>query len=119
MERGTMSEKTPSTTSPAPGKSTASTARTLLDGFFRTAIAAAHPSSCLPPHLPAPPESGRLIVLAAGKAAGAMTEVAEQHYLARGKFPPERFTGLAVTRHGYARPSRRIEMVEAGHPVPD
>jgi glycerate 2-kinase len=95
------------------------TARVLLDGLFRTAIAAAHPSSCLPPHLPAPPASGRLIVLAAGKAAGAMTEVAEQHYLDRGKFPPERLTGIAVARHGYGRPSRRIEMVEAGHPVPD
>jgi glycerate 2-kinase len=95
------------------------TAPTLLDGLFRTAIAAAHPSSCLPPHLPAPPETGRLIVLAAGKAAGAMTEVAEQHYLDRGKFPPERLTGLAVTRHGYGRPTRGIEMVEAGHPVPD
>ena len=95
------------------------TAKTLLDGLFRTAIAAAHPSSCLPSHLPAPPASGRLIVLAAGKAAGAMTEVAEQHYLDRGKLPPDRLTGLAVTRHGYGRPSRRIEMVEAGHPVPD
>ncbi len=95
------------------------TARTLLDGLFRTAIAAAHPSSCLPSHLPAPPTSGRLVVLAAGKAAGAMTEVAEQHYLDRGKLPPDRLTGLAVTRHGYGRPSRRIEMVEAGHPVPD
>jgi hydroxypyruvate reductase len=95
------------------------TARVLLDGLFRTAIAAAHPSSCLPPHLPAPPASGRLIVLAAGKAAGAMTEVAEQHYLDRGKFAPDRLTGIAVARHGYGRPSRRIEMVEAGHPVPD
>ena len=66
------------------------TARTLLDGLFRTAIAAAHPSSCLPPHLPAPPASGRLIVLAAGKAAGSMTEVAERHYLDRGKLPPDR-----------------------------
>jgi glycerate 2-kinase len=95
------------------------TARTLLDGLFRTAIAAAHPSSCLPSHLPAPPASGRLVVLAAGKAAGAMTEVAEQHYLDRGKLPPDRMTGLAVTRHGYGCPSRTIEMVEAGHPVPD
>ena len=95
------------------------TARVLLDGLFRTAIAAAHPSSCLPPHLPAPPQSGRLIVLAAGKAAGAMTEVAEQHYLDRGKFAPERLIGIAVARHGYGRPTRRVEMIEAGHPVPD
>src|ERR1051325_3984101 len=95
------------------------TARALLDGLFRTAIAAAHPSSCLPPHLPPPPATGRLIVLAAGKAAGAMTEVTEQHYLDHGKFPAERFMGVAVARHGYGRPSRRIEMIEAGHPVPD
>src|SRR4051794_25634016 len=102
-----------------PGARNPMTARVLLDGLFRTAIAAAHPSSCLPPHLPAPPASGRLIVLAAGKAAGAMTEVAEQHYLDRGKFAPERLIGIAVARHGYGRPSRRIEMIEAGHPVPD
>ncbi len=56
------------------------TARALLDGLFRTAIAAAHPSACLPPHLPPAPKSGRLIVLAAGKAAGSMTEVAEAFY---------------------------------------
>jgi glycerate 2-kinase len=95
------------------------TPRAFLAELFRTAIAAAHPSSCLPPHLPPPPASGRLIVLAAGKAAGAMTEVAEQHYLGRAKLSPERLTGHAVTRHGYARPARRIEMIEAGHPVPD
>ena len=55
-------------------------ARAFLDGLFRTAIAAAHPSSCLPPHLPPAPKSGRLIVLAAGKAAGSMAEVAEAAY---------------------------------------
>jgi hydroxypyruvate reductase len=26
---------------------------------------------------------------------------------------------LAVTRHGYGRPTRRVRVVEAGHPVPD
>ena len=91
----------------------------LLDGLFRTAIAAAHPAGCLSPHLPPPPASGRLIVLAAGKAAGSMTEVAERHYLDAARLPERRLAGLAVTRHGYARPTRRIEMLEAGHPVPD
>ena len=85
---------------------------------FRAAVAAAHPRSCLPPHLPEPPRAGRLIVLAAGKAAGSMTEVAERHYLDAG-FPAARLTGLAVTRHGYGRPTKQIEVVEAGHPVPD
>jgi hydroxypyruvate reductase len=89
----------------------------LLESLFRAAVAAAHPSRCLPPALPEPPPRGRLIVLAAGKGAGSLTEVAEQHYLAR--LPEDRLDGIAVTRHGYGRPTRRIAMVEAGHPVPD
>jgi glycerate 2-kinase len=92
--------------------------RAFLEGLFRTAVAMAHPVTCLPAHLPEPPRSGRLIVLAAGKAAGSMTEVAEQHYLDIG-FPADRLSGLAVTRHGYARPTRFIPVVEAAHPVPD
>ena len=93
-------------------------ARPFLHALFQEAIAAAHPARCLKPHLPAPPPAGRLIVLAAGKAAGSMTEIAEAHYLALG-LPPDRMAGIAITRHGYARPTRRIEMIEAGHPVPD
>ena len=54
--------------------------RELLKSLFRVAVAAAHPSRCLPPHLPDAPPRGRLIVLAAGKAAGSLTEVAEKHY---------------------------------------
>src|SRR4051794_39693415 len=73
------------------------TARALLDGLFRPAIAAAHPSACLPAHLPEPPRHGRMIVLAAGKAAGSMTEVAEQAY---GSLPRERVAGGAVARQG-------------------
>ena len=33
--------------------------------------------------------------------------------------PASRLTGIAVTRHGYGRPTRHIPVVEAGHPVPD
>jgi glycerate 2-kinase len=91
--------------------------RILLEALFRSAVRAAHPTTCLPPNLPEPPSRGRLIILAAGKAAGAMTEVAEQHYLPR--LPPVRLAGLAVTRHGYGRPTKHIPLVEAGHPVPD
>jgi glycerate 2-kinase len=90
----------------------------LLGKIFDAAVAAAHPASCLPPALPGAPAEGRIIVLAAGKAAGAMSEVTERHYFGQG-FPLERLEGIAVTRHGYGRPTRRIEMVEAGHPVPD
>ena len=92
--------------------------REFLEQLFHTAIAAAHPSRCLPHLLPDAPRSGRLILLAAGKAAGSMAEVAEAHYL-DGGFPQNRLTGIAVARHGYGRPLRVIDMVEAGHPVPD
>jgi glycerate 2-kinase len=95
----------------------AASARELLESLFRTAVAAAHPSHCLSPNLPEPPPRGRLIVLAAGKAAGSMTQAAEQHYL--GRVADDRLAGIAVTRHGYGRPTRHIPVVEAGHPVPD
>jgi hydroxypyruvate reductase len=46
-----------------------------------------------------------------------MAEVAEAHYLDR--VPPARIAGAAVTRRGYGRPTRVVEVIEAGHPVPD
>jgi hydroxypyruvate reductase len=58
-------------------------------------------------------------VLAAGKGAGAMAETAERHYLDGHGLPASRIAGLAVTRHGYGRPTRYIRVIEAGHPVPD
>jgi hydroxypyruvate reductase len=92
--------------------------RAFLQNLFDVAVAAAHPATCLPAHLP-PPPSGRLVILAAGKAAGSMTEVAERHYLDTCGVPQSRIAGLAVTRIGYARPTRHIRVIEAGHPVPD
>ena len=92
--------------------------RPFLSDLFRTAVAAAHPASCLPPLLPQPPK-GRVILLAAGKAAGSMAEVAEGVYLDRLKLPPGRLAGVAVARHGYGRPTRVVAMIEAGHPIPD
>jgi glycerate 2-kinase len=93
--------------------------RAFLEGLFRTAVAAAHPASCLPALLPPPPSAGRLMILAAGKAGGAMAEVAERHYLDACHLPASRMSGLTVTRHGYGRPTRVVRVVEAGHPVPD
>jgi glycerate 2-kinase len=92
--------------------------RSFLADLYRTAVAAAHPASCLPPLLP-PPPVGQLILLAAGKAAGSMTEVAERHYLDGLQIAAERLNGVAVARHGYGRPLRRVRMIEAGHPIPD
>jgi hydroxypyruvate reductase len=91
----------------------------LLTRLFQVAIDAAHPAACLPPHLPAPPAGGRLIVLAAGKAGGSMAEVAERHYCETLGLAADRLAGIAVARRGYGRPTRVIPMVEAGHPMPD
>jgi len=92
--------------------------RPLLRAIFEAAVAAAHPDVVLARHLrPAP--KGRVICLAAGKAAAAMAAAAERHYLDALRLDPERLTGIATTRHGHAVPTRRIKVIEAGHPVPD
>ncbi|UPK36499.1 glycerate kinase [Bradyrhizobium sp. 186] len=92
--------------------------RPLLRALYDAAVAAAHPEMVLAPHLrPAP--KGRVICLAAGKGAGAMAVAAERHYLDTLKLAPERLLGIATTRHGHGLPTRRIRVVEAGHPVPD
>jgi hydroxypyruvate reductase len=93
-------------------------ARDFLAELFGIAVEAAHPRSRLAPFLPRP-GAGRLIILAAGKAAGAMTDTAERHYLAEIGLPEGRLGGLAVTRHGYRRPTRMVPVIEAGHPLPD
>src|SRR6202451_2566059 len=92
--------------------------RPLLRAIFDAAVAAAHPDVVLSAHLrPAP--KGRVICLAAGKSAGAMAAAAERHYLDRLGLAPSRLSGVATTRHGHGRPTRRIKVIEAGHPVPD
>ena len=85
--------------------------RELLEALVRSAMAAADPSSCLPAALPDAPGRGRLIVLAAGNAAGSFTEVAEKHYA--GLLGKDRLDGVAVTRHGYGRPTQRIAVIDA------
>jgi glycerate 2-kinase len=92
--------------------------REFLTDLFETAVAAVHPAACLTPFLP-PPAAGRLLVCAAGKAAGSMAEVTERHYVDALGLSPTRLDGVAVTRRGYGRPTRQIELIEAGHPVPD
>jgi len=90
-----------------------------LTRLFGAAVDAARPENCLPPHLPVPPEGGRVVVLAAGKAAGAMAKTAEDFYRDQYGLGSDRLTGIAVARHGYGQPTSIVGMVEAGHPVPD
>ncbi|MEM9523545.1 MAG: glycerate kinase [Pseudomonadota bacterium] len=82
----------------------------LLRDLFETAVAAADPMKTIPAALPSRPD-GNVIVVGAGKASARMAEAVETIW-----GPCE---GLVITRYGYARPCRRIEIVEAAHPVPD
>src|ERR1700733_9273315 len=92
--------------------------RPLLRSIFDAAVAAAHPDIVLAAHL-RPIPKGRVICLAAGKAAAAMAAATERHYLDELGLAPELLSGIATTRHGHGVPTRRIKVIEAGHPVPD
>ena len=92
--------------------------RPLLRAIFDAAVAAAHPDVVLAAQL-RPIPKGRVICLAAGKGAAAMAATAERHYLDALGLEPSRLTGIATTRHGHGVPTRRIRVVEAGHPMPD
>src|ERR1700675_3888376 len=92
--------------------------RPLLRSIFDAAVAAAHPDVVLAAHL-RPLPKGRVICLAAGKAAAAMAAAAERRYLDELGLAPSRLSGVATTRHGHGVPTRRIKVIEAGHPTPD
>ena len=83
----------------------------LLRSLFHAAVARVLAARCVPPHLPGPPR-GRTIVVGAGKAAAAMAKAVEDNW-------PGPLGGLVVTRYGHGVSCRRIEVVEAAHPVPD
>lgn len=82
----------------------------LLRELFDRAVAVADPMRVVGLHLP-PKPAGRVVVVGAGKASARMAEAVEAVW-----GPCE---GLVVTRYGYARPCKGIEIVEAAHPVPD
>ena len=83
----------------------------LLRRLLDAALGAAAPAKVVPPHLPPVPRA-RTILVGAGKAAAAMARAAEDNWAGA-------ISGLVVTRYGHAVPCRRIEIVEASHPVPD
>jgi hydroxypyruvate reductase len=57
--------------------------------------------------------SGRLIVVGTGKASAKMAQVAEE--ILDGRIA----AGLVVTKYDHSLPLQRIQLVEAGHPLPD
>jgi glycerate 2-kinase len=85
--------------------------REFLIDLFEAAIDAARPEKSLARSLPERPR-GRTIVVGGGKAAASMAAAVEQAW----DGPLE---GLVVTRYGHGAPTKRIEVVEAAHPVPD
>lgn len=88
-------------------------ARALLRALFDAALAAARPATCLAPYIAGlQPPKGRTIVIGAGKASAAMARAVEDRW-------PHPLEGLVVTRYGYGEDCKRIEIVEASHPVPD
>jgi hydroxypyruvate reductase len=94
----------PASLSPAAG-------RQCLRGLFDAALQAVDPLQSVPRHLPPRPR-GRTVVVGAGKAAARMALALEQ-------FWDGPLSGLVVTRYGHGEPCRHIEVVEAGHPMPD
>lgn len=81
-----------------------------LRQLFDRAVEVADPMRSLAGFLPERPK-GRLVVIGAGKASARMAEAVETAW-----GPCD---GLVITRYGYGRPCRGVEIVEAAHPVPD
>lgn len=91
----------------------------LLRTLYRTAVDRALPGRLIAAQLPPAPK-GRTVVIGAGKAGGSMALALERHWPRSAPM-----SGLVVTRYHHAPPEwselpdRRIELVEASHPVPD
>lgn len=87
----------------------------MLRKLFDSAVASVSAARVMPRTLPIP-QHGRLAVIAVGKAAAAMAEIALDRM-------PKPMATLVVSRHGHmvgklvGRPG--VELIEAGHPYPD
>ncbi|MFT4149770.1 MAG: glycerate kinase [Paracoccaceae bacterium] len=85
--------------------------KAFLSSLFDAAVRAADPLESLRAHLPDPPR-GRTVVIGAGKGAAQMALALETLW-------PGPLEGAVVTRYGHGAPCRRIQVIEAAHPVPD
>ena len=83
----------------------------LLRQMFDAAVEVAKSTDGIKAALPAPPE-GRTVVIGAGKAAALMASAVEAAW-------PTDVSGIVVVPDGYGLPTARIDVREAGHPVPD
>jgi hydroxypyruvate reductase len=95
---------------------------TILKNAFAAALAVADPKKIVPQYLrqifPNGEEpKGRCLVVGAGKASASMASAMED--FAKQFWPHVDLTGLVLTRYGHGSPTQRIQIIEAGHPVPD
>lgn len=83
-----------------------------LASLFQAAVRAADPMAGILQNLPERP-TGRTIVIGAGKGAAQMARALEKVW------DGGPLSGLVATRYGYGCEIENIDVVEAGHPVPD
>jgi hydroxypyruvate reductase len=94
----------------------------ILKNAFAAAVAVADPQVIVPQYLakifPAGQEPrGRCLVVGAGKASASMASALEIYALAH--WPQVNLEGVVLTRYGHASSTKHIQIIEAGHPVPD
>ena len=95
---------------------------TILKNAFAAALAVADPKKIVPEYLakifPLGSEpKGRCLVVGAGKASASMATALESH--AKNHWPNAILEGVVLTRYGHHSPTSHIQIIEAGHPVPD
>ena len=94
----------------------------ILKNAFAAAVAVADPQIIVPQYLakifPVGQEpKGRCLVVGAGKASASMASALEAY--AKVHWPHAKLEGVVLTRYGHGSPTAHINIVEAGHPVPD
>ena len=99
-----------------------SSAETILKNAFAAALAVADPQKIIPEYLhqifPNGQEpQGKCLVVGAGKASASMATAVEVY--AATHWPDTTLEGVVLTRYGHASPTQHIQIIEAGHPVPD
>ena len=95
--------------------------KNILQNAFAAALAVADPQKIVPEYLAkifanSPPQKKCLIV-GAGKASASMASALER--FAKQHWPNTELEGIVLTRYGHGSPTEYIEIIEAGHPVPD
>lgn len=95
---------------------------TILKNAFAAALAVADPKKIVPDYLgkifpPGSEPRGRCLVVGAGKASASMATALESH--AKSHWPLAIIEGVVLTRYGHNSLTSHIQIIEAGHPVPD